>query len=171
MTTFTEETAQETTEDTEAFHITTDSAADWLLRRLANIEAEKARITAQAAEMVRQLDTDAQRLKHLYEGELLDYCRRKMEENGNRRRSCTFFQGSVSFRSVPPSVKVADPAAALVYAQDSGLSAVKTVVTLDAALYRAEAERHMQETGELLPGVETTPEHETHRLSFGKSAE
>jgi phage host-nuclease inhibitor protein Gam len=171
LTTYTEETAQETTEQTEGFHITTDSAANWLLRRLANIETEKARITAQAAEMVRQLDADAQRLKHLYEGELLDYCRRRMAENGNRRRSCTFLQGSVHLRTVPPSVKVADPAAALVYAQDSGLPAVKTVVTLDAALYRAEAERHMQETGELLPGVETTPEHETHRLSFGKSAE
>jgi phage host-nuclease inhibitor protein Gam len=162
--------AQETT-DRQQFHIDSDSAAEWLLRRLANIEAEKARITAQAAEMVRQLDSDAQRLRHLYEGELLDYCRRKMAEGGNRRRSCTFLQGTVAFRYVGPSVKVADPAAALVYAQDSGLPAVKTVVTLDAAVYRAEAERHMQETGELLPGVETTPEHETHRLTFGKATD
>jgi|SRR5579871_3509117 len=117
--------------------------------------------------MVRQLDSDAERLTHLYEGELLDYCRRRMAENGNRRRSVSFLQGSVSFRSVPASVKVTEPAAALVYAQDNGLSAVKTVVSLDVAAYRATAEAHMQETGELLPGVETTPEHETHRLTFG----
>jgi hypothetical protein len=64
-------------------------------------------------------------------------------------------------------VKVSNPTEALVYAQDSGLPAVKTVVTLDATVYQAEAERHMKETGELLPGMDTTPEHETHRLSFG----
>ncbi len=65
-------------------------------------------------------------------------------------------------------MQVSNPAEALVYAQESGLPAVKTVVTLDTAAYQAEAEAHLQETGELLPGVETTPEHETHRLTFGK---
>ncbi len=105
------------------------------------------RITAQAAEMVRQLDGDAQRLRHIYEGELLDYCRRRLAEKGNRRRSVTFFQGSVSFRSVPVSVKVSKPTEALVYVQDNSLPAIKIVVTLDAAAYRAEAERHMQEMG------------------------
>ncbi len=68
-------------------------------------------------------------------------------------------------------MKVTEPASALVYAQDNGLPAVKTVVSLDVAVYRATAEQHMQETGELLPGVEMTPEHETHRITFGKSAE
>ena len=149
------------------FHITDDASANWLLRKLANLEAEKARIQAQAAEMVRQLDADAERLKHLYEGELLDYCRRTLAANGNRRRSCTFLQGSVSFRSVGPSVKVSDPAEALVYAQESGLHVVKTVVTLDMGAFREQAEAYMQEMGELLPGLETTPEHETHRLTFG----
>jgi phage host-nuclease inhibitor protein Gam len=167
MTTFTEESTPQTT--VPQFHIDSDSAAEWLLRKLANIETEKARIQAQAAKMVRQLDADAQRLKHLYEGELLDYCRRRLAEKGNRRRSVTFLQGTVAFRTVAPSVKVSDPAAALVYAHDNGLPAVKTVVTLDAAAYRAQAEQHRQETGELLPGIETTPEHEEHRLTFGKS--
>ncbi len=169
MTTFTEEPTQET--ERAEFHITDDASANWFLRRLANIEAEKARIQAQAAEMVRQLDSDADRLKHLYESELLEYCRRRMAEGGSRRRSVAFLQGSISFRSVSASLKVSDPAQALVYAQDNGLSAVKTVVTLDAAAYRAQAEAHMQETGELLPGVETTPEHETHRLTFGSKAQ
>jgi phage host-nuclease inhibitor protein Gam len=161
-----QESVQETTQI--EFHIDSDTAADWLLRKLANIEAEQKRVQAQAAEMVRQLEQDAARLRHLYESELLDYCRRKMAEKGNRRRSVTFFQGSVSFRSVPASVKVSDPAIALAYAQENGLPAVKTAVTLDAAAYRAAADAHMQETGELLPGMETTPEHEAHRLTFGK---
>jgi hypothetical protein len=94
---------------------------------------------------------------------------RKLAAQGNHRRSLTFLQGTITFRTVPPSVKVSDPAAALVYAQDNGLLAVKTVVTLDAAAYCAAADAHMQETGELLPGMETAPEHKTHRLTFGKS--
>jgi hypothetical protein len=149
------------------FHITDDTGANWLLRRLANIEAEKQRITAQAAEMVKQLDADAARLKGLYEGELLEYCRRKMAQGGNRRRSVAFLQGSVCFRTVAPSIKVADVAAALAHAQTTAPDLVRSVVTLDAAGYRDRAAKHLQATGELLPGCDTTPAHETHRLTFG----
>ncbi len=54
-------------------------------------------MTVRTAEMIRRLDADAERLKDRYEGELLDYCRRKMAENGNRRRSVAFLRGSVCF--------------------------------------------------------------------------
>jgi predicted transcriptional regulator len=81
LTTFIEEIETQETERIE-FHIDSDQAAEWLLRKLANIEAEQKRIQANAAELIRQLDCDAQRLKHLYEGELLDYCRRRLAEKG-----------------------------------------------------------------------------------------
>ena len=42
---------------------------------------------------------------------------------------------------------------------------VQTV--LDAGRYR----QIVQETGELLPGVEVIPAHETFRVSFGKQEE
>src|SRR5262245_48806712 len=65
----------ETTETTEAreeveFHITSDGAANWYLRKLANLEAEKQRVTAQAATIVKQLEADAANLRYLYESEL-----------------------------------------------------------------------------------------------------
>ena len=165
MTTFTEETAERI-----EFHIDSDRAANWLLRKLANIEAEKARITAQAAEMVRQLDQDAQRLQELYEGELLEYCRLRLAQEGSRRRSVTFLQGSVHFRAVPASIRVADPFRALDYCQSAAPGLVKTTVQIDQAGYRDRAAKHFKETGELLPGMETTPAREAHRLTFGKAA-
>jgi phage host-nuclease inhibitor protein Gam len=168
LTTYTPDTAEDAQEAREAFHIDSDQAAEWLLRRLANIAAEQARVQVQAAAIVAQLETDANRLRHLFEGELQEYCRQKLAAQGSRRRSCTFLQGTVSFRTVPPSVKVADPAAALIYARTAAPALVRSVVTLDTAGYRDQAAKHLRETGELLPGVDTTPEHETVRISFGK---
>ena len=67
----------ETTE-AEQFQIDSDRAAEWLLRKLANIEAEKARVTAQAAAIVKSLDADAERLRFLFGSQLEAYCRAKM---------------------------------------------------------------------------------------------
>jgi phage host-nuclease inhibitor protein Gam len=169
MTPFTTLEAPETTaaQHPQEFHIDSDTAAEWLLRKLANIDAEQKRVQAQAAAIVAQLEGDAQRLKHLYEGELLNYCRRTLAAKGNRRRSVTFLQGTVAFRTVAPSVKVCDLAAALAHAQAAVPALVRTQIALDAAGYRDQAAKHFRETGELLPGCDSTPEHETHRLTFG----
>jgi phage host-nuclease inhibitor protein Gam len=150
----------------ERFHIDSDSAANWLLRRLANIEAEKARVTAQAAQICKDLDADAQRLRHLYEGELIDFARQRLAETGRGKRTLHLLQGSVHLRFVPASIRVFDPFRALEYAQRSAPELVKTAVTIDAGGYRDQAAKHFKATGQLLPGIESTPAHETHRVSF-----
>ena len=221
----------EPTEDTEAFRIDSDAAAEWFLRKLANIEAEKQRVTQQAAKMLAALDADAQRLRHLYEGELQEYVRQELARTGNRRKSLHFLQGTAAFRTVPASVKIADvqaakmlaaldadaqrltrlydgelqeyvrqelarqgnrrkslhflqgttafrtvPAsvkvsderAALAYARVSLPDAVRSVETLDTAKYREAAETALS-FGEVLPGVETTPQRESFTVKFGKT--
>jgi hypothetical protein len=139
--------------------------ANWYLRRLANIEAEQRRVRAQAAAIVRQLENDAERLRYLYEGELAEYVRQKLSTSGNRRKSVHFLQGTAGFRTVPAAIRVTDTLAALDYATRCLPEAVKTQQVLDAARYR----KLVEETRELLPGVEVTPEHETFRLTFGRS--
>lgn len=57
--------------------------------------------------------------------------------------------------------------AALHYATEHLPDAVKTQQVLDREAYRA----HMEETGELLPGMEVTEERETFRVTFGKGEE
>jgi hypothetical protein len=161
----------ETTEPAERseFHIDNDGAANWLLKKLANLEAEKKRVQAQAATILKQLESDAASLRYLYEAELQEYVHRKLATSGNRRKSVHFLQGTCAFRTVPENLRIADTLAALDYAMRCQPEAVQTHTVLDTARYQERARDVLQKTGELLPGVEVTPEHETFRLIFGKS--
>src|SRR5690242_5203319 len=69
--------------DEEAFHIVSDEAAEWLLRTLANLEEEKARIQAQVAKILKRLDNERAGLLFLYEQELATYVREKLAAQGN----------------------------------------------------------------------------------------
>jgi len=62
-------------------------------------------------------------------------------------------------------VVIDDHAAALNFASDSGF-AVQT--TLNTAEYRKEAQKRLQETGEVLPGTAIAPEYESFSVTFGK---
>src|SRR5690349_1415293 len=123
------------------FHIDNDVAANWLLSKLANLDAEIVRVQAQAALIVRQLEGDKDSLLHLYQDELAAYVAKKIEAHGGQRKSIHFLQGSAGFRRVPAHVSVTDTSAALLHAKEAGLvDAIKTVERLDADAYRTLAE-------------------------------
>jgi phage host-nuclease inhibitor protein Gam len=153
--------------EADGFHIDSDGAANWYLRRLANLEAEKQRVQAQAAAIIKQLESDAERLRYLYDAELEEYVRQKLSTSGSRRKSVHFLQGTAGWRTVPATVKVTDPLAALDYASRCLPEAVRTQQVLDTARYR----QVVEETGELLPGVEVTQAQEVFRVTFGKREE
>src|SRR5579862_2345346 len=142
------EPTQEAT--SEVFTIDSDAAANWLLRKLANIEAEKARVQAQAAAIVKALDADAERLNYLFGAQLEHYCREKIAQG--RGKTVRFLQGTCSLRTVPTGLRICDQSAALAFAQNGLTSVIRHVATLDAAGYRELATKHLHETGELLPG-------------------
>ncbi len=144
------------------FHIVDESSANWFLRKLAGIESEKARVRAQAAQIVAELDADAQRLRNLYEAEAREWAREELEKKGNRRKSLTLLQGTLAFRSVPAGLRVDDAAAALNHAATIG------AVKVDEAAYREAAIEAQKTTGELLPGVVVVPERESFAIRFGK---
>lgn len=75
-----------------------------------------------------------------------------------RRRSLHLLQGSFTFRAVPATLRLDDPAATL--------GAVK----VDAAAYRAAALDAQKTTGELLPGVVIVPPREHFAVNFGKDS-
>src|SRR5579862_9491144 len=144
------EPTPETTEQPAAFLIDSDERAEWLLRKLANLEAEKNRVQAQAEQILKQLESDAERLRFLFGAQLEEYCRRKLQASGNRRRSIHFLQGSCCFRTVPASVKVTDSNAALCYAEENLPEAMQTVTLLNGQEYRRAAEERYQQRGETL---------------------
>jgi hypothetical protein len=84
------------------FHITDDAAAEWYLRKLANIEAERGRVIRQAEAIVRQLESDATGLRSRYEIELQDYVRQKLTAEGTGVRTSTFCKGPASSSLYPP---------------------------------------------------------------------
>ena len=127
----------------EMFQVDSDARANGLLRKLANIEAEKARVTAQAAPSSRRWTpmpngshTCSERSWNTTTG------RRLHRGEGSR-----FLQGTRSLRTVPAGLRISDQSAALHFAQGAGLGVVRHVATLDAAGYRDLAEKHLQETG------------------------
>ena len=137
--------------------------ADWLLKKIAGIDAEKALIKAQAEAMLRQLDQDRAGLERFIP-QLREWGAAELERRGRGRRTLPLFHGSLSYRKVPAGLRVADEAAALNEATARGL------VKVDAAGYRAAALEARKETGELLPGVEVVPEREHFGIRFGKDA-
>ena len=151
-----------------AFRIDNEQAANWYVRKIANIESEKARVTMQAAQIVRQLETDAEGLRGLHEADLQEWTRQELAKKGNRRKSLVLLQGTAQFRTVPAGVKISDANAALAYAVSSLPEAVGTRPTLDMEKYRKAAQNALQ-NGELLPGIEKTPEREAFSVKFGKT--
>ena len=156
----------------EEFAINTIDAANWYLRRLANLEAEKQRVTQQSAAIVAQLDADAETLRYLYEGQLQNFVRQELAANGNRRKSLHFLQGTACFRHVGPSLRITDNAAALDFCRRNLPDAVKVTETLDTTRYRDFAEKMQNAGAESLPvGVESVPAREAFRVTFGGKPE
>lgn len=160
--------------DREEFHITDESSACWLLRQLANIQAEQQRIKAQAEAMIARLQTDHDRLTHLFGNELEAWARTELLRRGGRRKSLHTLQGSLGFRTVPASVRITDERAALDYARarpEQFPRAVYTEERLRTGVYSVLAKRAMQQTGEVMPGVELIPEREAFRIQFRTESE
>jgi len=152
----------------EPFTINDEKSANWYLRKLANIDAEQQRVQTQALQIVAQLQNDADGLKHLYASQLEAYCRARLQETGNRRKSITLLQGTCAFRTVPAGFRLTDTNAALRFAKECG-GMLKTVESLDAEAYRAAADHALEAYGELYPGMENVPERVAFTVRFGKT--
>ncbi len=156
---------EQPTETTE-FHITDEAAANWYARKLAGIEAERARVKAQSAKINARLDGEEKSLKDRFEAEAREWARAELDRRyKGRRKSLALLQGTFAFRAVPATLRVDDVAAALNTAV--ALGAVK----VDEAAYRKAALDAKKAKDELLPGVVMVPEREHFGILFGKDSE
>ena len=158
------EPMNEPTATPEVFCIDSEERANRYARKLATIEAERARVKAQAAKIIAQLDGDENSLKDRFEAEAREWARAELAKRGNRRRSLALLQGTFAFRAVPATIRLDDVAAALNHAVEVG------AVKVDAAAYRAAALEAQKATGELLPGVVLVPASEHFGVNFGKDS-
>jgi len=154
------------------FAICDEKTAGWYLNRVAAIEGEEARVKAQAAAILQGLAADRERLAARFESELHEYVVSEIQlRYQGKKRSLPLLQGTVSLRTVPASVRIADKAAALAYAVAESpelvLTETVTTTTLDSAGYR----KLFEATGDAdMPGIEIIPARESMTIKFPNDA-
>ena len=154
------------TEERERFEIKDAATANWYLKKLRNLENEKDTIRAQAATMIKALDTEIHALEFRFGKQMETFVRGELDRRGGRSKTLPLFQGTAAFRTVPASLRVRNVTEAIEHARAQGWDAIKTVETLDADRYKKEAAAVRQETGELLPGIEVIQERENFTIKF-----
>lgn len=150
------------TTENERFIIDNEEKANWYLRKLANIDAEVKRITEQCATICNDLQRDKEGLKSRHQADLETWAKANLVKG---RRNLKLLQGTINFRTVPAIVKVADPSLALTYCDMQAWGdCIKIARSVNTDAYK----QRFKDTGELLPGIEITPEHESVSITFGK---
>ena len=152
----------------EQFTIQTREHGEWYLRKLANLRAERERITAQYQTMMQQSQSDESSLIERYGSQFENLVRSELETAKSKRKSLTFFNGTAGFRTVPARIVIESEPDAL---QTARLVAPETITTetverFDKQSFRAHAAAHFEETGEILPGFTRTEERQSFDVKF-----
>lgn len=142
--------------------IDSEEKANWYLRKLANLDAEALRISGQYNAMLNDISIERSRLQDRHQSDLEHWAKENLTKG---KRNIKLLQGTINFRMVPASVCIADRNAALFHAKDQGWGQyIRIKEELDAEGYK----HYFETTGEMLPGIEVTPEHESVSITFGK---
>jgi hypothetical protein len=157
----------------EQFEITTREHGEWFLRKIANLRAERERITAQYQTMMRQSETDESNLIERYGSQFENLVRAELDASKSKRKSLTFFNGTAGFRTVPARIVIDSEADALQTARLVAPASItaETVERFDKQGFRAYAASHFEETGELLPGFTRTEERQSFDIKFPAAKE
>ncbi|MBC8142246.1 MAG: host-nuclease inhibitor Gam family protein [Armatimonadetes bacterium] len=145
------------------FVIDSESRAEWFLAKLAAMDAERERITANAAKRAGEITADRERLMHQFGDQLTAWARQ--EADTRRRKTVTMLHGSVSFRTVPARFTVADAALATESARTACPDAV-SVEAVERLDHRALLD-YVEASGDVLPGIELHPASESVSIKPG----
>jgi phage host-nuclease inhibitor protein Gam len=153
----------------DAFHIQDEAGANWYLRKLANLDAEKKRIKAQADAALKRIESEENALRFRFDAQLQAWAKSEIETRyKGRKKSLILLQGTIGYKTRPEQVRISDEGAASEYA--ARLGRYQRVV-LDTQAYRQTAAEALSDRGELLPGVELVPAEETFSIRFPKVGE
>lgn len=152
-------------EDT--WRIRDEDDAQWVVGLMVEADAAIERHQAQAAARLAELKGRRERLTARFGAELEAWAKEESERRG--RRSVTLLTGTVAFRKVPGRLSIADADDAQCGARQIGLGeAFETREVFLPAVYREAAQAHLEETGELLPGIEQIPERDSMSVGVAK---
>lgn len=157
------ETTDTTPAPTEGFIIDSTQKADWAIGLLADLEAKEARIKAQYAAMMRQIETDKNAWHGRFDAALENFAREEMERTKSKRKSLTLFNGTLGFRAVPARLVIENEADALQTARavcPGAIIEVPATEKLDKKTLGDYAKGLLETTGEVLTGFTVTEARE-----------
>lgn len=146
----------------DGFRIDSDDKVEWALRKIGAWDAEHARVKAHSESILKRITSEKESFLARFQVDLEEYTRQKIE--GGKRRSYETVYGTLAFRKVPSTLAISDPDAALAWARENAPTAVRE--TLSIKEYSEQAKLALQQTGEVLPGVEVKPERESFSIRF-----
>jgi phage host-nuclease inhibitor protein Gam len=157
--------------------IDSEDMANWYLRKLANLAAERERINANAKAMLAAIKRDEESLTAHFGPQLEQWAKEELIRRRSKTKTLPLFQGVISFKIVRSTLSVRDTEAALVHARTFYPELIETVQRLKTEDYSAIArdlrktETRDDHTGEmipgpLLPGCEVKPERESMSIKF-----
>lgn len=152
------------------FVIDSRERVDWYLRKLANLEAEESRIKAQVQVMLRQIESDRNSLVQHFQPQVENFVRSELEATRAKRKSITFFHGTVGFRTVSKKLVIESEADAQTTARAVFPAAFQKVETekFDKGAFLGYASERLEKDGELLPGVKLTEAREELSIKLPK---
>lgn len=141
-----------------------DRGAEWVIGKLLDREAQKARIHAQAEAMCAELERDQRAITFRFAPLLEQYARGNLK---GKSRHVKTLAGNVGFRSSGGGLKVVDADAARKWAldQEDPDAFGSTTFRLDSRAVVS----HVKGTGEAVPGVESRPARETFYVASGET--
>lgn len=148
------------------FSVDSQEKLEWYLRKVGNLEAEKARVKAQAASILKGLDSDLASLQEHFGPQVEAFVMQELASRGGKTKTLKTLQGNCAFRTVPSRLVISDEEAAMREAAEYCPEALVTKTSLDRAAFIAYAEKHASEDAEFVQGVEVVPERQSFSISF-----
>lgn len=142
--------------------MTREEAEDYLRQR-NHLEHEIATIKAQADAMLSPVRAELNRLNFLHEHRLEKFIRDEAEATG--KKTFPFWSGTCRLRKSGGTLKITDESAAMDYAMDSGWTDAFSEV-FNKSAYKERALHALDDSGEVIPGVEIEPEGQSFSVSF-----
>lgn len=148
------------------------SDADWCLKRLGELEAEKAEVDAVLRDRVAELQTRAEKLKEkadraisFISTRLRQYAEANREEllKGGKAKSRALLHGRIGWKKAGGAPVMTDAAQVLAWAR---AEAPQFVRTKEEPAW-SDLKKHVAETGEVVPGVDMEPESEEFTWKAG----
>ena len=134
----------------EGFCVRDAATAAWVVRKIVEARAYGHRVREWAARELRRAEREEKFFLYRFGQQLEEWTRRRLELEGDRRRSVSLPSGIVGLRAEPPRLKVTDEDALLRWCRANLPAAVVT----EQRVLKSVVTEHVATSGELPQGTE-----------------